>query len=85
MISRTLHLKELLSKTIEPAILVVDEKLSVQYHSPNTAHLIKLPKNFTTLKQIESLNNVAFTSITKTAIHSIKRYSDVKIIENQSD
>jgi len=82
MISRTLHLKELLSKTIEPAILVVDEKLSIQYQSQNTAHYIKLPETFTNLKQLDSRNKIAFTSATKKAIQSIKSYADIKVIEN---
>jgi len=82
MINEKLLLKELLSKTIEPAILVVDEKLCVQYHSPNTAHFIKLPKIFNTLKQVEIINKIAFTSITKDAINSIKSYADIKISEN---
>jgi len=82
MISRKLFLKKLLSETIEPAILVVDEKLNIKYHSSNTLQYIKLPKTFATLKQLETLNKIAFTSIAKKAIQSIKSYADINISEN---
>jgi len=84
MISRTLFLKEYVSKTIEPAILVVNEKLIIQYHSPNTSKYVILPKTFTALKQLDGLNKIALTSNVKKAIQSIKSYTDIRFIENLS-
>ncbi len=82
MISRKLFLEKLLSKTIIPAILVVDKKLNIEYHSLNTAQYLTLPKTFTNLTQLETRSKIAFSTIFQTAVSSIKNFKDVKVAEN---